>query len=370
MDFTTELNEIKKQADWAPEETKEQLNILQKAVNLIDANNIKTDQAIEIKLDYIKCATFCNFAQIALPHFSWVLNLLDKKKEGFSFWRVLWQYKWMISDLYCHSNFPKQKLLELLEDMKRRFLEFSTSNYVIYDYSYQVYDALGMEKEKSENIEKLLASEGGGMLSDCQACVTNNLVQTLFYDLKFKEFLAIADPIIRGKQTCGSVPKYTNIRIALSYIFIENDFKKAEKFAKRADKTITTSENFLSMCSHSIAYNLIVKNHSQAIKLANRQMPIYFSTVNDWEKMDYCRAMILLITELKKENIEWKSLPSITALNNSDKNISTLDFLYSFFKSDYEKIMAEFDLRNGNDIFSKREKAFLKNVEHFILEEN
>ena len=92
----------------------EQLNILQKAVNLIDANNIKTDLAVEIKLDYIKCATFCNFAQIALPHFSWVLNLMDKKKEGFSFWRVLWQYKWMVSDLYCHSNFPKQKLLELL----------------------------------------------------------------------------------------------------------------------------------------------------------------------------------------------------------------------------------------------------------------
>lgn len=366
MDFTAELNEINKQAQWAPDETKEQLNILQKAVNLIDANNIKTDLAIEIKLDYIKCATFCNFAKLALPHFSWVLNLTDTKDGSFSSWRILWQYKWMVADLYCHSTFPKAKLLELLEDMKKRFLKFSNDQYVIYDYSYKVYDALGMEKEKAENKEKLLSSEGGGMLSDCQACVTNNILKILFYDSAFKEFLEVGDSIIRGKETCGSVPKYTNIRIALSYIFVENDYKKAEKFAKKADKTITTSENFLAICSHSIAYNLIIKNYAQAIKLANRQMSIYFSPVNDWGKMDFSRSIILLTQALQKEDIKWKALPRLPELNNSDKNISTLDFMHSFFKADYERIIFEFDSRNGNNFFSEREKTFTQNIEKFI----
>ena len=99
-------------------------------------------------------------------------------------------------------------------------------------------------------------------------------------------------------------------------------------------------------------------------------MSIYFGAVNDWAKMDFCRGMILLLTELKKENIEWKALPKISELNNSDKNISTLDFLYSFFKSDYERIVSEFDTRNGNNVFSKREKTFSKNIETFILKDN
>lgn len=367
MDFSVELNELKKQADWAPDETKEQLNILQKAVNLIDANHIKTDLAVEIKLDYIKCATFCNFSKIALPHFSWVLNIMDKKKEGFSFWRILWQYKWMISDLYCHATFPKQKLLELLDDMTKRFLAFSNNHYVIYDYSYKIYDALGMTEERDENIEKLLASEEGGMLSDCQACVLNNLVKIAFYDTKFNQFLEMADPIIKGKQTCGSVPKYTNIRIALAYIFIENDFEKAEKFAKKADKTITSSENFLSICSLSIIYNLIVKNYAQAINLANRQLPLYFGAVNDWGKMDFARGMILLLNELKKEQIEWKDLPQIKELQQVNNNVSTLDFLHSFFKLDYDRIVSDFDTRNGNHVFSAREKSFFNSMEGFIL---
>jgi len=169
------------------------------------------------------------------------------------------------------------------------------------------------------------------------------------------------NPFITGKSSCTTLPQYANSKIALAYLFVEGLSKNAKKFAKRDNKDITTTINCLSFCSYAVIYRVLVNDFNQAIVLANRQIVHLFGPVDDMDKLNFYRACLILSEKLNNSGKEWSGLPEIPEL--ADTRVNSL---YQYFKTKFDDLLKAFDKRNGNEIFSKRERALYN---HFMMYE-
>ncbi|EMO76953.1 hypothetical protein LEP1GSC127_3969 [Leptospira kirschneri str. 200801925] len=82
----------------------------------------------EVRLALIEAGIFSGAIDKALISFSWCLSQVDQNPEKFSEEDLLWKYKWIIENLPAFPQIKKEQILEMLEDLEKRYEKTGKTN--------------------------------------------------------------------------------------------------------------------------------------------------------------------------------------------------------------------------------------------------
>ncbi|MEW4368737.1 hypothetical protein [Paenibacillus kandeliae] len=227
------------------------IELLEQAVRIADRlGDIKG--AYTIRTELVETAVFNGYALKAITHFSWQLGQFDRDPSAYWERNLLWSYKWIVSNSLHFPQISRQQLMELMQDMRDRFVRAGYTERTYYGNLFTFYIHTGEFELADEYYEKVQQMERED-ISDCSACERNEIVDYLVASGRDEESLEAADDILKGKLSCAEVPHLT-MAVVLLPLYRLGRNKEAVRYQRKNYSMICDNRDFLRSIGEHIAY--------------------------------------------------------------------------------------------------------------------
>ncbi len=350
IDYRDAAVDLLEQAEDLPE-CPSKLALLEEAVRLADTHR-DTELGDEAREALIQTATFTGYPEKALVAFSWRLAQADRAPEQFPESRLMWAYKWIAGSLASFPQISRQQIDDAFEDMAVRFRRSGYGMRSVYKIRWEA--ALDMrEPDEARRYYRLWDKTPRDANSDCNACEQDCRVFYHVYFGKLEKALQLAEPILRGSMSCGTVPERTFGRVLLPLLRLGRVDEAAEYYRK-GYRLASGNREFLDCLGDYLIFLVLTGNLSQGVKLFERHLGWAVETMDLYARWRFYAAVSYFLpllaqsgrTELKLRLIE--ETPGYRA----DGRYETAR-LASLFDSLCRELAAQFDARNGNDGFAR-----------------
>lgn len=236
--YTLKIQKLRNQVARV-DNTLEKVNLLTQAIRIADENQ-DIEWGYDLRLDLISEEIDLAFSTESLPAFAWILQAYDENPELFNEEDFLWQYKWMMSELYDNPDVSREQIDAALQDFEQRLLRNGYGKRAIHNE--ELSDALAQKDlAKIELALKNVNALQRDDMSDCEACEMDAEVSAILLRNGYGPAVEKALPLIEGQFTCAHVPLRTAVNLAYEgYKSGDND--QADKMAKMAEKEVFKKE--------------------------------------------------------------------------------------------------------------------------------
>ena len=316
------------------------------------------DLEFDARYAYLCQLAFLNYKEEIIAFFPWFLTQCDKHPERFSYFQVLWSYKWVIPPLLDHANIPLEKIEQVFKDFEQRFRDQGANKVLL---SYQSTKALkqGLLDEAYELQQVFLASDDWSFLNDCNACEVNKSLICYMHKEMFEEVLEVAQPLLNKELTCHNVPKTTYSKVLMAAFQLKK-YDLAEKYFQLALKSLPVHENNIGNYFEPIIYAGITKKFIQGREIIEKQAThLTMRTDNATQMNFYFACYLFFLSMLNQEKVTVKlqldkDLPLTAFLELAKDGEYDIETLVKGYEKAYRHHAALFDTRNGNQYFSNR----------------
>lgn len=336
----------------------ERLLLREKAINLADLSG-NEQQQFEARKEFV--TDVCmegGFTEKYFTVFPWLLNYAQKKGNDEDKMTVLWYYKWVVMDMPEFPAVTKIQIGHALEDLRKRYLEFGSTEKVYHQYAYEVYMNLG-DKEKSKYHHARWARfRNRDYLDDCEACVINRDVSFHARLGDIGDALKVAQPILTGKLKCTHVPKST--WSALLIPLIKNGYdEQAALYAEKLYKKLMTDKygGDNSYANPAMIYFSRQGDFAKAIKVFEKFIRSDIEQKNLFRRFYFYIGALYMFSKITKETIKLK-LPHKMPLYSAENTYSVVA-LREWLDKETDGIAGIFDRRNGNKMMSEEKGKVL-----------
>lgn len=349
-DYQSQVEELHSQANLLPDGPSK-LALLEEAVRLADTHQ---DVLLGDKLraELIEAATFSGYPEKVLVAFAWRLAQCDRDPQTFSESALLWQYKWIISDLTEFPQITRKQIEEGIADMARRYQRAGASPRSIFKLRWQ--NALTMcEDAKAREFYPLWEKSPRDSNADCLACDQDHRIDFNVQQGETEKALELAVPILRGSLRCKHVPHRTYGRVLLPLLQVGR-LEEAAKYHRKGYRLIRDNREFLWVVSHHLTFLVLTDNLTQAVNLFEKHLEWAVETKNlFYAWMFYLAARFLLsrVAESGRASLKLRLLKSASCYQEEGRY--EVAFLASWVEATCRDLAARFDARNGNDGFTR-----------------
>ena len=236
----------------------ERLAAAQLAVRLADAEGDE-DLAYKARMRLTSAASWMDDTEVMIPSYGWCVAKHDSDPVRFPIdpfgeadgADLLFQGKWMASDLAGNSGFPLAQIEGGVDDLERRFREAGLSKHGIL----QVRRDLALDSGRLEEAQRLTAERDLHPTDDhshCDACVRSSDVDLALAAGDRERALTLWQEIHEGGYTCGEEPER-----------VDSDVLVALLQAGRAEE---------ALAAHASSYRLMRQYHAEGPMFA-RHLP-------------------------------------------------------------------------------------------------
>ncbi|HEX8459444.1 MAG TPA: hypothetical protein VF656_19285 [Pyrinomonadaceae bacterium] len=337
--------------------------LLEEAVRLADiCGNFKLQCGARELL--IHAATFGGAPEKALVAYSWMLAQYDRRPEDVDEWQTLWQYKWILDTI---ANFPqigKAQILDMLDDMAARYQRAGYSlrpNYLMRARLYKFWDDAEATRcfLKGRELPR-------DQMSDCAACELNDEVNFFIHAEFDEQALEAAEPIMRGRMKCASIPRNTFAHLLLPLVRL-GYLEEAVELHLRGYRLVAESpKGALSNAAEHITFLVLTENFERAVSIFERHLADASAIADALTKFDYYLAGWFLLERLPgasgRTTLKLR-LPRTLSVHE-ESGTYRLETLAAWFLEQCEALAARFDARNESDYFTRqiKETAALKEL--------
>jgi hypothetical protein len=328
------------------------INLLEEAARVADLANDVEDGYIARSM-IVEIATFNGYPMKALVAFSWMVGQFDKNEEMYDSFELLWSYKWILDRISCFPDIPLQQIDRLLEDMRDRYKKHGYSERTYYFYRSVNTLLQGNPEEATRCLELFQQMERDGM-SDCGACEQNRLVEHAAAVQDDEQALESAQPILKGRMSCGEVPHVTIPKVLMP-LYRLNRIDEAKKHQRKGYRLIKDNLEFLQNQGEHI-YFLAHTDPFQGLEVLERHYPQVQHHENPMDKMLFLAYSSALLKRLSEETIPVRvrlpeNNPHLPAAEGTDSEAGNAAILAERFRQDALAAAERFDRRNGNDFY-------------------
>jgi len=236
--YTLKIQKLRNQVARV-DNTLEKVNLLTQAIRIADENQ-DIEWGYELRLDLISEEIDLAFSTESLPAFAWILQAYDENPERFNEEDFLWQYKWMMAELYDNPAVSREQIEAALGDFEQRLIRNGYGKRAIYNE--ELSDALAQKDLAAvevalTNVNALQRDD----MSDCEACEMDAEVSATLLQYGYAPAVEKALPLIEGQFTCSHVPLRTAVNLAYEG-YKHGDAEQADRMAKLAEKEVFKKE--------------------------------------------------------------------------------------------------------------------------------
>ncbi|HEV7905265.1 MAG TPA: hypothetical protein VGO96_15595 [Pyrinomonadaceae bacterium] len=337
--------------------------LLEEAVRLADScGNFELQYDARNRL--INAATFGGAPEKALVAYSWCLAQYDARRgarEEIDEWRLLWMYKWILSNITSFPQIGKAQIEEMLDDMAARYERAGFSlrpNYMLRNRIYKFWD----EAKAAEFFRKAQETYRDGA-SDCAACELDDAVSFALRQKDDAEAARLAVPIIEGRLRCGSIPKITFANLLLPLLRLGRVDEALSLHLQGYRLIARAGRGYVSSIADHIAFLAVTGNFDRAVRIFEKHLADASTLADLASKFDYYVAAWFLLDELRERETLKLRLPRPLEIYDESGTYPTAR-LAEWFLRQAQTLAARFDARNESDYHTRRirETAALKQL--------
>ncbi|HOQ36363.1 MAG TPA: hypothetical protein PK033_02400 [Acetivibrio sp.] len=342
------LEKLLSEIDLMPD-GKAKLLMLEEAARIADSQN-DLKAGFDIREEIVHQGVFYGHHLNAIIAFSWRLAQCEKNPHLFDISDLLWEYKWIVEEIYKFPDVPSEKIEQLFEDMKDKYNREGASLRPYYCIKCKYLYSSGFKERAEELYFKWINSPRDGY-SDCRACDIDNQVLYLLYIKDYEKAFEMAQPILSGRLKCAEIPHLTYAELLLPSLETGR-LNDAQIFHEKGYKLIYKNKDFLESMSKHLLY-LTVVDVNKAVNIFEKHFQWAFETHTIFFKFEFYLASWVMFTKLKKLGKEQLKIHLQKDCNIIEKyKLNTIDDIIAWFEKETTDMANKFNLRNGNDHFN------------------
>jgi tetratricopeptide (TPR) repeat protein len=326
-----------------------QIALAEEAVQLADSID-DLDLQVRARFELISAAIFGGEGEKAIVAFSWCLKKYDENSENFDTYTLFWQYKWILGHLPSFPNVSRAQIDSIFGDATRRFQQEGLSLRPIYSQLVGLEMNSGNREKAAEYYQKWLL-EPRDYNADCLACETNSQVKYLIFEKRDEEALKVAEPILKGEQTCGEIPHATFGHLLLPLYRLDQIELASELFTK-GYRLVSANKEFLPQIAEQLEFLVKIGKTERALSLFEKHL-IWGLDIKELEaKFKFYKAAIPLFETIQEETVKL-NLPNTFQGFVADGVYQTKKLREDLW-AEADQIAQMFDTRNGNQYFAEQ----------------
>jgi len=331
--------------------------LLEEAVRLADICGDFSLQ-YDARDQLITAATFGGAPEKALVAYSWCLAQHDRRAneehagESPDQWRLLWMYKWILTNITSFPQIGKAQIEGMLDDMAARYQRAGYSlrpNYMLRNRIYQFWD-----KQKAAYYFHKAQETYPDNASDCAACELDDAVTFALHENKDAEAARLAVPIIQGRLRCGSIPKITFANLLLPLVRLGRTDEAVSLHLQGYRLIARGGKGYISSVGDHITFLVVTENPDRALRIFEKHLADAASLADLDSKFDYYLASWFLLDELRalpRETLKLRLPPSLEIYEEG--GVYRTASLAAWFLEQVKALAARFDARNESDFYAR-----------------
>lgn len=328
--------------------------LLERAAEIADlAGDVEC--GYEAREAIVEAGSFGGFPLKAIVAYSWQLGQYDRNPEAFNSYMLHWNYKWILDDVPSFPEIPAQQIQSLLEDFRRRYLEYGVSDRTYWYYHFRLSMYMG-DLEKADECLKEFRKLKRDSMSDCSACELDEEVHYLVLQGKDEQAIKKAKPIIEGRRSCAEVPHMTLPSLLMPLHRLGRD-EEAQAMQRKSYSLIRQNLKFIQQFGEHIGY-LSVVDPQRALPMLERHLPQAEIHEDPLNRMMFYWNAAALLRKLGRtgESFVLNLPPSSRFYDLAD----TPEELHAKLAEQAFATAAALDRRNGNTYYEHYGQELLK----------
>lgn len=297
-----------------PEKQKQSEALIKEAQQLNDL-----ELEYEARCIYMQATVFNGEPEKSLACFPWLLAMNDKHPEKFDLWEVLWYYKWVVERVAKFPSISKERIMDIMEDMERRYIAAGYGRKTVLYYSRQIHQDFGEPELAEKAHQEWLKIEETSSVSDCTACVMNTMVSYQRWKGDYEVAIEKAQDILNEKHSCAEVPLRTFEKVIISYCHL-NQLEKAIPIYHKAVSKLKYEKAYLTDYGNIIIYLALTQNDVPAKAVFVKQLPFALTFDCEYNIQEFYIGVLFFLTALQNEQKKDISIPKNIDLPVAHKN--------------------------------------------------
>ena len=352
-----ELDQLLQDASKYDDEVPRKTKLLQKAYALAQTmKDVKLQMSIGN--DLVQASQWSGNTPVAISIYPQLLTLSDKYPALEGDYSMLWEYKWIITDLPDFPSITKEQIFAALKDMESRYKKEGFGTKVIHHYYSRIYLQLGMIDKAKESAQRAIKMKGDSYMEDCIACVMLADLELSCHTKSLERALKIGQPLFLKQYSCSSVPIAAYAYI-LPFLLKAGKMEYAKKMFKHYYEVMGQNTDFYH---EPILYCIKARQFAKALELLGNDTSKFlvpsspfYSPLKELEDFQYALSFWYLCEQLEKEGkTKFKFAFHEDFMLYKSTNTYLVKELKPFFKTQTLALAKAFDQRNENNFISNQ----------------
>ncbi|MEU7742494.1 hypothetical protein [Nonomuraea sp. NPDC049158] len=284
--------------------------------------------------------------------FSRTVAAYDAEPGRFTDWqarRVLWQFKWIMSDMRRFPEIPLRRTLDALDDMERRYREAGAPQ-AVYAQRCRVALHLGDEPAVEEWLHRWETAPRDD-LSDCRACDLGGRAYVLASLGRYEEAVAVGGPVVAGEFSCGVQPQSVLCTLLMPYLKTGHLDEAAEAH-RRAYRIVQGQIGYLDDIGDHLEFCALTGNATRGLEILERELPLLERPPSPAQARSFMTGAALVLRRLMETGHDGLTV------RRAGRDVPVPE-LHAELAAGAREIAARFDARNGDDVHTRRVAATL-----------
>lgn len=267
----------------------------------------------------------------------------------------VWRLKWLTRRLLDYPEIPLERVIQAEKQYAETLREAGGDRRTALYLSWQNAIDIG-RMDLARELYPQFMNRKRDSNSDCHACEIDALVNsTLLVEQDLNHALKTAEPLLKGKMRCGSVPHATFANIVLPTL-LSGDTANADKYCRKGYSMIRSNVYFVREVGKYLTYLAAAGDANRFWRLFNAHLPWLGQNRNPDALLEFLQGSavgcrLLAETGHRKRPVNPK-LPTPWSQTWGTKPMSILE-LATNLENEAITLSAAFDRRNGNTWRSK-----------------
>jgi hypothetical protein len=326
--------------------------ILEQAVAIADTHqNVQLGYQARKKL--LPACLDSGLPDLMLVAYSWCLAQCDRDPTQFELQEILWEYRWVVSEMPTFPTISLHQIQEGLADITRRYQAAGSTLRPIHLLKVNVGLSLKDRLQATEALEAWRKS-ARDYLSDDEETERAFVADYYFFMEQYEEAFQACAGVIRGRMK--SEHFFGSDCADLLYPLWKSGRREdAENCHKRGYRYVAWNPRYVDCCGDHVEYLALVNNWGRAARLVEKHLPVALESHKPNDRMAFLRSMYVFLRRYQRTGPQELSLNLPKEVPGRQSNGKyALDELARWLHADVAEMSAKYDARNGNDWYARR----------------
>ena len=318
------------------------------------------DEHRDVRLGYLarkKLLPACLDAgqpDLMLVAYSWCLAQCDRDPTHFDSDGILWEYRWVISEMPTFPQITRPQIEAALVDITRRYLAAGSTLRPIHLLRMNVCISI---KDKPGAAEAMKHWERAprDRFSDDAETERAFLADCYFfredYEAAFRQCESVLKGRVLSKHFFGS-----DCADLLYPLWVTGQSDLAEQCHKKGYRYVATGARYVDCCGDHVEYLALSGKPTRCVRLIEKHLPVALAARKPNDRMAFLRAMYVFATTMIRygqSSVRMKlpldcPAPALGPYHYDLKELAT------WLQTDVAEWSARYDARNGNAYYAER----------------